>query len=122
VASYLLRVTIAIVVLIAWTIGLFVTGPEGYAKHYLWGSLSMLAIGCAVAPFWSRRSAIWYWPTTLFLITTHVIALYFLSDLIASVKVPPKHIALGIMLADCFACWGLMIGFAYRIEGKFPLD
>jgi hypothetical protein len=108
--------------IVTWGFGLFVVGGWGYAGEFFWCSLSAIAIGFAVAPFWRHRRSIWYWPTVVILIVINLAVMYverrhiFLDDL------PSKGIVQGLVVLDCMACWGLMVGTAYLFDRRFPWD
>jgi hypothetical protein len=106
--------------IVAWAIGLFVVGGWGYSGEYFWSSLSVTAVGFAVAPFWRLRASIWYWPTVALLVVVNLAALYIKRDYVTLGDLPSKAAVQGLLVLNCMACWSLMVGIAYLFDRKFP--
>ncbi|MGI4881512.1 MAG: hypothetical protein ACRYG4_28960 [Janthinobacterium lividum] len=106
----------------AWFCGLFVVGSYGYSSQYFWLSISVLAIGGAVAPFWRFRSSNWYWPTIVALGLIHLAALYFERTFVGHRELPPKGLVQGMTVIDCMASWSMMVGVCWITTRRFPWD
>jgi hypothetical protein len=106
--------------LAAWLCGLIFVGSYGYASQYFWLSGSVLAIGVAVAPFWRFRSSNWYWPAVAVLGLIHLAALYFERHFVGHRELPPKVLVQGMLVIDCMASWGIMVGVCWMTTRRFP--
>jgi hypothetical protein len=109
-----------IVAFVAWISGLIMVGSWGYPAQYFWFSASILAIGCAVAPFWRRRGSIWYWPSVALIIVINLAAMYVERDYVAQRDLPSKGVVQGLLVLDCISSWLLMVGVAYLADRRFP--
>ena len=109
-----------IVAFVAWFSGLIVVGGWGYPSQYFWFSESILAIGCAVAPFWRRRGSTWYWPSVGLITIINLAVMYVERDYVAQRDLPAKGVVEGLLLLDCMASWLLMVGLAYLVDRRFP--
>jgi hypothetical protein len=105
---------------VLWAAGLGVAGSTGYPSQYFWCSAALIAIACAVAPFWRRRNAVWYWPSVGFLIIANVAAMYLERGYVAQTDLPSKGLVQLLVVIDCIACWLLMVGCACLVDGRFP--
>ena len=103
-----------------WVCGLNFAGSYGYPSQYFWLSASIAAIGFAVAPFWRFRSSNWYWPTIAAVGLIHLTALYFERQFIGRRELPPKGLFLGMLVIDCMAIWGIMVGVCWVTTRRFP--
>jgi hypothetical protein len=106
--------------MVLWFFGLILAGGWGYASQYFWASGCLLAIGCAVAPFWRRRASKWYLPTVALLVCINAAVLYVARDYIALRDLPSKYVLAAMLVIDCIACWLVMVGIAYLSEHKAP--
>ena len=66
---------LAIAGALAFGVGLFVADAHGVAGVYEWSVLFALGAGFAMALFWGRRKAGWYWPTVALITVVHIVAL-----------------------------------------------
>lgn len=107
-------------VFVSWFAGLIAVGSRGYPSQYFWGSEALLAIVCAVAPFWRHRSAVWYWPSVGLFVIANLALMYLGRDHVGQTDLPSKGVVQGLVVADCIACWFLMVGIAYLVDGKLP--
>lgn len=105
-----------------WFCGLVVVGGRGYPSEYFWLSVSALAVGFAVAPFWRFRASAWYWPTVAFLGAAHLAALAIERAYISNPTLPAKGVFLGLFVLDVMASWGVMVGVCYLLKGQFPWE
>lgn len=105
---------------VLWFAGLVAAGSQGYTSQYFWCSGGLLAIVFAVAPFWRRRSAVWYWPSIGFFVIANVALMYLERDYVDQTDLPSKWVVQGLLVADCISCWLLMVGFAYVVDGRLP--
>lgn len=108
-----------LIAFVLWAVGLIIVGQWGYDEAYFWASECAIAIGFAVAPFWRHRWSRWYWPTVVLLSALNLAALL-LTGVVAEHELPSKGVLQLILLADCIACWALMVGVARLADGRFP--
>jgi hypothetical protein len=102
-----------------WTVGLVIVGQWDYDAPYFWASECAIAIGFAVAPFWRHRRSSWYWPTIVLLSVLNLAALLLIGAVVEH-ELPSKGNLQLLSLADCMACWALMVGVARLADGRFP--
>lgn len=118
--SWWKRPLIALAAMIMWFFGLLAVGALGYPSEYFWASECAGAIGFAAAPFWRFRASRWFWPSVVVLIIVHLVGMYLLRVQVSVRNLLSKAAFQGLLLADCMACWLVIVGIAYQAEGRFP--
>ena len=69
------RLVLALAGALVFGVGLFFADAHGAGGLYEWSILFAAGTGLAIALFWGRRKAGWFWPTVSLIVAAHLVAL-----------------------------------------------
>ena len=105
---------------VVWLCGLIIVGEQGYPSQYFWLSMTILAVGFAVAPFWRLRGSVWFWPTTVLIEVANLALLYTEREFVANSDLPSKGVIHTMLVIDVMGSWAVMAGVCWLFNKRFP--